>query len=117
MNGRLRRACIRCARRTGRRDKVKFAEEKRVSAVRGGRPCLYLSIRERSRLRHWELSGSVPNKIGKRQWVQRPRGQASDLIIIDIDGCRRMRPWPLECRLVCDTHEMPGSSPQWAYDT
>lgn len=55
MNGRLRRACMRCARRTGRRDKVKFAEEKSFSAVRGGRPCLYLPIREHSGRRHWEF--------------------------------------------------------------
>lgn len=54
MNGRLRRACMRCARRTGRRDRVKFAEEKRVSAVRGGRPCLYLPIRKHSRRRYQE---------------------------------------------------------------
>lgn len=51
MNGRLRRAWMRCARRTGRRDRVKFAEEKRVSAERGGRPCLHLAIRQHSR---WE---------------------------------------------------------------
>ena len=54
MNGRLRRACMRCARRTGRRDRVKFAEEKRVSSVRGGRPCLYLAIRKHSRRRYQE---------------------------------------------------------------
>ena len=69
MNGRLRRAWMRCARRTGRSDKVKLAEEKRVSAVRGGRPCLYRPVRARSRLRHWELSGSVPHEVGKRQGV------------------------------------------------
>ena len=56
----------------------------------------------------------VPNEIGKSQWVQRPRGQASDLIVIDVDRCRRMRPWPLQCRLVRDTHKMSGSSLQWA---
>ena len=46
MNGRLRRACMRCARRTGIRERVKFAEEKRFSVVSGGRPCLYLPIRQ-----------------------------------------------------------------------
>ena len=55
MNGRLRRACMRCARRTGRRDRVKFAEEKRVSAERGGRPCLYLAVRQYSGRRYWEI--------------------------------------------------------------
>ena len=40
MKGRLRRAWIRWARRMGRMERVKFAEEKSFSAVRGGRPCL-----------------------------------------------------------------------------
>ena len=40
MNGRFRSAWIRCAKRIGRRERVKFAEEKRASADRGGRPCL-----------------------------------------------------------------------------
>jgi methylphosphotriester-DNA--protein-cysteine methyltransferase len=40
MKGRFRRACIRCASRIGRRERVKFAEENRASVERGGRPCL-----------------------------------------------------------------------------
>jgi mevalonate pyrophosphate decarboxylase len=40
MNGRFLRACIRCARRIGRRDRVKLAEVKRAGAGSGGRPCL-----------------------------------------------------------------------------
>lgn len=40
MNGRLRRACIRCARRIGSRESVKFAEEYSAAAESGGRPCL-----------------------------------------------------------------------------
>ncbi len=42
MKGRLRNAWIRCARRTGIKERLKLAEEKRVSAERGGRPCLSL---------------------------------------------------------------------------
>ena len=38
MKGRLRRAWIRWARRMGRRERVKFADVKRVAAERGGRP-------------------------------------------------------------------------------
>ena len=41
MNGRFRRACSRCANLTGKRDKVKLAEEKRSMVERGGRPCLH----------------------------------------------------------------------------
>jgi methylphosphotriester-DNA--protein-cysteine methyltransferase len=40
MNGRFRKACIRCARRIGRRERVKFADENNAAAERGGRPCL-----------------------------------------------------------------------------
>lgn len=38
MKGRLRRAWMRWARRMGRRERVKFAEVKRLDAERGGRP-------------------------------------------------------------------------------
>ena len=38
MKGRFRSACMRCASRIGRRESVKLAEERRVSAERGGRP-------------------------------------------------------------------------------
>ena len=41
MNGRFRRACIRCAKRMGRRDNVKLAEDKSASEERGGFPCLH----------------------------------------------------------------------------
>jgi methylphosphotriester-DNA--protein-cysteine methyltransferase len=40
MNGRFLKLSIRCARRIGRRERVKFADEKRASVERGGRPCL-----------------------------------------------------------------------------
>lgn len=40
MKGRFRRACNRCASRTGKSDKVKLAEENSASAERGGGPCL-----------------------------------------------------------------------------
>lgn len=42
MYGRLRRAWIRWARRTGRRESAKLAEERRDSDERGGRPCLHV---------------------------------------------------------------------------
>jgi hypothetical protein len=35
---------MRCARRTGRRESVKFAEEKSASVDKGGRPCLGKSV-------------------------------------------------------------------------
>ena len=38
MKGRLRKAWMRWARRMGRSERVKLAEEKRASLVRGGRP-------------------------------------------------------------------------------
>jgi methylphosphotriester-DNA--protein-cysteine methyltransferase len=40
MKGRFRNACIRCASRIGRRERVKFAEENNASLESGGRPCL-----------------------------------------------------------------------------
>ena len=40
MKGRLRNAWMRCARRMGRRERVKFAEERREEVERGGRPWL-----------------------------------------------------------------------------
>jgi hypothetical protein len=40
INGRFRRDWIRCARRMGKRDRVKLAEQKRASVDSGGRPCL-----------------------------------------------------------------------------
>ncbi len=58
MNGRFRRACSRCASRTGNRDKVKFAEEKRASADSGGRPCLQTSCQRMSKERFLENSVS-----------------------------------------------------------
>lgn len=40
MKGRLRRACIRCARRIGRRERVKLADENSASSESGGLPSL-----------------------------------------------------------------------------
>lgn len=40
IKGRFRRDWIRCANRMGRRESVKFAEEKRACSDNGGRPCL-----------------------------------------------------------------------------
>lgn len=40
MNGRFRSAWMRWARRMGRRERVKFADENNASVDRGGRPCL-----------------------------------------------------------------------------
>lgn len=40
MKGRFLRLSIRCARRIGRRERVKLADEKRASVDSGGRPCL-----------------------------------------------------------------------------
>ena len=40
IKGRFRRAWMRCARRMGRRERVKFAEERRADWERGGRPWL-----------------------------------------------------------------------------
>ena len=40
MNGRLRKACMRWARRVGRRERVKLAESNSADSDRGGRPCL-----------------------------------------------------------------------------
>ena len=40
MNGRFRRAWMRCASLIGKSERVKFAEDRRASVERGGRPCL-----------------------------------------------------------------------------
>jgi hypothetical protein len=49
MKGRFLRDCIRCAKRMGRRERVKFAEEYNASVERGGRPCLSsLAIEDRT---------------------------------------------------------------------
>jgi hypothetical protein len=55
MNGRLRSAWMRCAKRIGRRESVKFAEENRASADRGGRPCL-IDCYEYTSNQKWVLS-------------------------------------------------------------
>ena len=70
MNGRFRRACIRCASRIGRRLSVKFAEENRASKESGGRPCLTLGSRERLQ-QGVERDGDLPDQISQTQWVKR----------------------------------------------
>ena len=45
MKGKFRRRCIRCARRAGRSDKVKFADARRAPSDRGGLPCLTRSAK------------------------------------------------------------------------
>ena len=72
----------------GRRERVKLAESKRVSAERGGRPCL----QQRCQLKHRERVVCVPDKVCQRKRMQRFCGKASDLVIADIGRCWIMRP-------------------------
>ncbi len=82
---------MRWARRMGRRERVKFAERKRVSALRGGRPCLKEeSVYSRLTAR---LAEKLPNEICQGQWVQWLRSKACDLVVVNIDCCWRVGPW------------------------
>lgn len=80
--GRFRRAWIRWARRIGRRERVKFAEEKRASVLRGGRPCLACEL---GLIRGWQ-SPSLPDEVCKTQGVKRFGCEIRNLFI-----CNRPR--------------------------
>jgi hypothetical protein len=75
MKGRFRKDRMRCARRAGSIERVKFAEVRSCCVVRGGRPCLGWQ---------WQLAGlrinvtigDVLYEVCKSERVEWKRGQA-----------------------------------------
>lgn len=85
MKGRFRRACIRCARRIGRRERVKFAEENKASVDNGGRPFLEVLERNlRGRSFHPHLTRSAKLR-GCRAWLASP-ATSSSAIVVELGG-------------------------------
>jgi methylphosphotriester-DNA--protein-cysteine methyltransferase len=87
MNGRFLKLSIRCARRIGRRERVKFADEKRASVERGGRPCL---MECQQVTRKDGQMGIVLHQICQAQGMQRLARQAGYVVVGDCDRAGRM---------------------------
>lgn len=81
---------MRWARRIGRRERVKLAEERRDFSLRGGRPCLRQSTVVSPKNVSTVVSGhALLDQVGEAQWVLGLLGQLHDLVVVDTRQVRR----------------------------
>lgn len=86
IKGRLRRACIRCASRTGSKSRVKLADEKRASLDNGGRPFLHyglVSVDKNRQRTHFTRSA----KLNLCKGLLASLARSSSAIVIELGGC------------------------------
>ena len=99
MKGRFLRLSIRCARRIGRRERVKLADEKRASVESGGRPCL--QVCEQVTIMTARKSIAL-HQVCQAQGMQWLAGKACYLVVRDVRCAWRMRPLPIQRKVSRD---------------
>ena len=86
MKGRFRKACIRCAKRIGRSDRVKLADWNNAFSDSGGRPCLKRSACwTATRTDALYLTKSARLKAC-RDWLAKPATSSSAIVVV-LGGC------------------------------